>query len=165
FIVLLVVICAGIAVGLASYALRENINLFYPPADIAAGKVPVGRKLRAGGMVVKGSVKRDTQSLRVDFVITDFTATVPVTYTGILPDLFGEEQGVVANGKLGEDGVFRADEVLAKHDENYMPPEVQHALDKAGTADQVGAPALQKPALQKPAFQKPAFQKMPEQKY
>ena len=92
FIVLLVVICAAIAVGLASYALRENINLFYPPTDIVAGKVPVGKKIRAGGMVVKGSVKRDTQSLRVDFVITDFKADVPVVYTGILPDLFAEQR-------------------------------------------------------------------------
>lgn len=140
FIVLLVVICAAAAVGLASYALRENINLFYPPSDIASGQVPVGKKIRAGGMVVKGSVKRDTQSLRVDFVITDFKSNVPVVYTGILPDLFAEGQGVVANGVLDDKGVFQASEVLAKHDENYMPPEVQHALDKAGTAD-AAAPA------------------------
>jgi cytochrome c-type biogenesis protein CcmE len=135
FIVLLIVIGAGAAVGLASFALRENINLFYPPSDIAAGSVPVGKKIRAGGMVVKGSVKRDSSSLRVDFVITDFKANVPVVYTGILPDLFAEEQGVVANGVLDGQGVFQASEVLAKHDENYMPPEVQHALDKAGTAE------------------------------
>ena len=140
FIVLLVVICAAAAVGLATYALRENINLFYPPSDIASGQVPVGKKIRAGGMVVKDSVKRDTQSLRVDFVITDFKSNVPVVYTGILPDLFAEGQGVVANGVLDDKGVFQASEVLAKHDENYMPPEVQHALDKAGTADAV-APA------------------------
>ncbi len=132
FIVLLVVICAGAAAGLASYALRENINLFYPPAEIAGGDVPVGKKIRAGGMVVKGSVKRDTQSLRVDFVITDFKANVPVVYTGILPDLFAEGQGIVANGTLDANGVFQASEVLAKHDENYMPPEVKDALDKAG---------------------------------
>jgi len=133
FIVLLVVICAGAAAGLASYALRENINLFYPPAEIAGGDVPVGKKIRAGGMVVKGSVKRDTQSLRVDFVITDFKANVPVVYTGILPDLFAEGQGIVANGVLDANGVFQANEVLAKHDENYMPPEVKDALGKAGT--------------------------------
>ena len=132
FIVLLVVICAGAAAGLASYALRENINLFYPPAEIAGGDVPVGKKIRAGGMVVKGSVKRDTQSLRVDFVITDFKANVPVVYTGILPDLFAEGQGIVANGVLDANGVFQANEVLAKHDENYMPPEVKDALGKAG---------------------------------
>lgn len=148
FIVLLVVVCAAAAVGLASYALRENINLFYPPADIAAGKVGPGKKIRAGGMVVEGSVKRDPQSLRVDFVITDYKATVPVTYTGILPDLFGEGQGVVASGTLGEDGVFRATEVLAKHDENYMPPEVQHALDKAGTSTPQPAAKLPTQAYQ-----------------
>lgn len=135
FIVLLIVIGAGAAIGLATFALRENINLFYPPADFAEGKVPVGKKIRAGGMVVDGSVKRDSGSLRVDFVITDFKSTVPVVYTGILPDLFAEGQGVVANGVLDEHGVFQASEVLAKHDENYMPPEVQHALDQAGTAD------------------------------
>ncbi len=145
FIVLLVLICAGAAVGLASYALRENINLFYPPADIASGKVPVGKKIRAGGMVVKDSVKRDTQSLRVDFVITDFKSNVPVVYTGILPDLFAEGQGIVANGVLDEKGIFQATEVLAKHDEKYMPPEVQGALDQAGTAVPVSTAPSFKP--------------------
>ena len=131
FIVLLIVLGVGAAVALASYAMRENINLFYPPADIVAGKAPVGKKMRAGGMVVEGSVKRAPDSLTVRFEVTDYTATVPVEYTGILPDLFGEGQGVVASGVLGEDGLFRATEVLAKHDENYMPPEVQHALDQS----------------------------------
>lgn len=140
FIVLLIVIGAGAAIGLASFALRENINLFYPPTDIASGSVPVGKKIRAGGMVVKGSVKRDNNSLRVDFVITDFKANVPVVYTGILPDLFAEGQGIVANGTLDAQGTFQATEVLAKHDENYMPPEVQHALDKAGTSAKVDQP-------------------------
>ncbi len=145
FIVLLVVIGAGVAVALATYAMRENINLFYPPADIAAGKAPVGKKIRAGGMVVEGSVKRASDSLTVRFAVTDYTATVPVEYTGILPDLFGEGQGVVAAGTLGEDGLFRATEVLAKHDENYMPPEVQDALNKspqsASDKSGQGAPA------------------------
>ena len=138
FIVLLIVLGVGIAVALATYAMRENINLFYPPADIVAGKAPVGKKMRAGGMVVEGSVKRATDSLTVRFEVTDYTATVPVEYTGILPDLFGEGQGVVASGVLGEDGLFRATEVLAKHDENYMPPEVQHALDKSGGTKPAG---------------------------
>ncbi len=132
FMVLLIVVGVGVAVALTTYAMRENINLFYPPADIVAGKAPVGKKMRAGGMVVEGSVKRATDSLTVRFDVTDYTATVPVEYTGILPDLFGEGQGVVAAGVLGEDGLFRATEVLAKHDENYMPPEVQSALDKSG---------------------------------
>jgi len=130
-IVLLVVVGAACAVGLAAYAMRENINLFYPPADIAAGQVPAGKKIRAGGMVVKGSLRRDPNSLKVDFLITDYKAEVPVQYTGILPDLFAEGQGVVANGTLDANGVFQATEVLAKHDEKYMPPEVQQALGGA----------------------------------
>lgn len=146
FIVLLILIGAGAAVGLATFALRENINLFYPPTDIASGSVPVGKKIRAGGMVVKGSVKRDSNSLRVDFRITDFKSEVPVVYTGILPDLFAEGQGIVATGTLDAQGVFQAAEVLAKHDENYMPPEVKHALDKAGTADALQTPATMKTA-------------------
>ena len=126
-VVLLIVFGTGIAVALASFALRENINLFYPPAEIAAGKAPVGKQIRAGGMVLVGSIKRDPNSLRVDFVVTDYDAKVPVVYTGILPDLFDEGQGVVASGKLDSNGIFQATEVLAKHDENYMPPEVQSA--------------------------------------
>jgi cytochrome c-type biogenesis protein CcmE len=141
FIVLLVVIGAAVAVGLTTYAMRDNINLFYPPADIAAGKAPLDKRIRAGGMVVEGSVQRVPGTLTVRFEVTDYTATVPVEYTGILPDLFGEGQGVVATGSLGEDGLFRATEILAKHDENYMPPEVQSALDKAGHggSDRAGA--------------------------
>ena len=128
FIVLLVLLGVGVAVGLTTYAMRENINLFYPPAEIVAGKVPVGKKIRAGGMVVKDSLQRDPNSLQVVFEITDYTANVKVQYTGILPDLFAEGQGVVANGVLDANGVFQASEVLAKHDENYMPPEVKSTL-------------------------------------
>jgi len=127
-IVLLVVIGAASAVGLGAYAMSQNINLFYPPVDITAGRVAVGEKIRAGGMVVKGSVKRDPNSLKVVFVITDYKADVAVEYTGILPDLFAEGQGVVAKGALDANGVFQASEVLAKHDEKYMPPEVKQAL-------------------------------------
>ena len=130
-IVLFIVFGAALAIGLATFALRENINLFYPPAEIAAGKAPVGKAIRAGGMVLEGSIKRDSQSLRVEFIVTDYEAQVPVVYTGILPDLFDEGQGVVASGVLDKEGVFQATEVLAKHDENYMPPEVQSALDSA----------------------------------
>ncbi|ARN76448.1 cytochrome c maturation protein CcmE [Oceanicoccus sagamiensis] len=138
-IVLFIVFGTAIAVALASFALRENINLFYPPADIAAGKAPVGKAIRAGGMVLEGSIKRDSQSLRVDFIVTDYEAQVPVVYTGILPDLFDEGQGVVAMGMLDNNGVFQATEVLAKHDENYMPPEVQSALDSAAeSSDKTG---------------------------
>jgi cytochrome c-type biogenesis protein CcmE len=130
-IVLLIVFGTAVAVALITFALRENINLFYPPAEIAEGKAPVGKQIRAGGMVLEGSVVRDPYSLRVDFVVTDYQASVPVTFVGILPDLFAEGQGVVASGKLDNDGVFQASEVLAKHDENYMPPEVQSAIDSA----------------------------------
>lgn len=130
-IVLFIVFGTAVAAALITFALRENINLFYSPADINAGKAPLDKQIRAGGMVMEGSVKRATDSLRVEFVVTDYAATVPVVYTGILPDLFDEGQGVVATGKLGEDGVFQASEVLAKHDENYMPPEVQEAVDAA----------------------------------
>lgn len=130
-LVLFIVFGAAIAATLITFALRENINLFYAPADIAAGKAPIDKQIRAGGMVLEGSVKRDDQSLRVEFVVTDYAAKVPVVYTGILPDLFGEGQGVVASGKLDASGTFQASEVLAKHDENYMPPEVQDAVDAA----------------------------------
>ncbi len=128
FIVLLVLIGVASAVGLTAYAMRENINLFYPPADIVAGKAPVGKKIRAGGMVVQGSVQRDPKSLKVRFDITDYKETVTVEYTGILPDLFAEGQGIVASGVLDASSVFQANEVLAKHDENYMPPEVKDSL-------------------------------------
>ena len=128
FIVLLVVLGVGCAVGLAAFAFRENIDLFRPPAEIVAGHAPVGQKFRAGGMVVKGSLKRAPDSLRVTFDITDYKATVTVAYEGILPDLFAEGQGVIAKGVLDSNGVFQASEVLAKHDENYMPPEVRKTL-------------------------------------
>jgi cytochrome c-type biogenesis protein CcmE len=131
-LVLFVVLFSSAAIGLVVYALRGNINLFFPPADIAAGKAPVGQPIRVGGMVVDGSVQRSDNSLAVRFELTDYQATVPVIYRGILPDLFGEGQGAVASGKLGEDGVLEASEVLAKHDENYMPPEVAEALENSG---------------------------------
>lgn len=130
-IVLFIVFGTAIAVGLVMFALQQNINLFYSPTDIAEGKAPESTRIRAGGMVVEGSVKRDPQSLKVEFGMTDFAHSVTVTYEGILPDLFREGQGIVAQGEM-RDGVFEAVEVLAKHDENYMPPEVAEALEKAG---------------------------------
>ena len=122
----------GIAVGLVLYALQQNINLFYNPSQIIAGDAPDGARIRAGGMVVKGSLQRDPDSLKVRFNITDFKSSVPVSYEGILPDLFREGQGIVALGHMDDKGVFEADQVLAKHDEKYMPPEVADALKKAG---------------------------------
>ncbi len=130
--VLSVVVGVSLAVGLSLYALNQNINLFFSPTQIVAGEAPVGQRIRAGGMVVEGSIKRAADSLKVEFGLTDYEQTVTVEYTGILPDLFREGQGIVAMGSMEPSGVFRASEVLAKHDENYMPPEVQEALDAAG---------------------------------
>lgn len=135
-IVLFIVFGAGTAVGLTMFALSQNINLFYSPTQIAAGEAPIDTRIRAGGMVVDGSVKRDDQSLHVEFGITDFEKVVTVHYNGILPDLFREGQGIVAQGELDENNVLQAAEVLAKHDENYMPPEVAEALAKAGKLPQ-----------------------------
>lgn len=130
-IVLFLLVGVSVAVGLTTYALRQNINLFYDPSQIAAGEAPVDVRIRAGGMVEEGSVLRDSDSLRVEFKVTDFTSSVLMEYTGILPDLFAEGQGVVAMGRLDGNGRFVADQVLAKHDENYMAPEVNEALEKA----------------------------------
>ncbi len=122
----------GIATGLILSAFQQNLVFFFSPSDIAAHKAPAERTFRVGGMVESGSVKRD--GVQVRFTVTDTAHTVPVLYQGILPDLFREGKGVVAQGKLGPDGVFRASEVLAKHDENYMPPEATHALEQAEKA-------------------------------
>lgn len=131
-LVLFIALFSSVAVGLVLYALRGNINLFYPPSEVLAGKAPVNQPIRVGGMVVKDSVQRAQDSLAVSFQLTDFKATVPVVYTGILPDLFGEGQGAVASGVLNAEGVLEATEILAKHDENYMPPEVADALENSG---------------------------------
>jgi cytochrome c-type biogenesis protein CcmE len=132
FVILGLVSLAAIAVGLTLFALRANINLFFSPVQIAAGDAPIERTLRAGGMVKKGSVSRDTETLDLAFTVTDYVDDVEVRYSGILPDLFREGQGVVVVGELTPDGWIRADEVLARHDENYMPPEVAQALAEAG---------------------------------
>lgn len=134
FIILGLLAGLGVAVGLALSALQENINLFYTPTQIANGEAPLDTRIRAGGMVEKGSVQRSSDSLDVRFVVTDFNKSVPITYRGILPDLFREGQGIVALGKLNAEGVVVADEVLAKHDEKYMPPEVTKALKESGQA-------------------------------
>lgn len=120
------------ATALVLFALRDNLAFFYTPTQVKANEAPQGRTFRVGGLVEMGSVKRT--GLDVAFRVTDTAQIVPVTYTGILPDLFKEGKGVVAQGTLGADGVFRAKEVLAKHDENYMPPEAQAAIDKAHQA-------------------------------
>lgn len=127
---LIILMVTGIAIGL-SFALKsldENIMFFFSPSEVVEGKAPPDRLFRMGGMVVDGSVSRPGEGLTVEFAITDNAQNVVVNYTGILPDLFREGQGIIANGKLNSDGVFVAQEVLAKHDENYMPPEVAAAM-------------------------------------
>ncbi|MCO6055476.1 cytochrome c maturation protein CcmE [Pseudomonas sp. MOB-449] len=132
YIIIAILAGVGIAVALALSALQQNINLFYTPTQIANGEAPQDTRIRAGGMVEKGSVQRSGDSLDVQFVVTDFAKSVTIRYHGILPDLFREGQGIVALGKLNGDGVLVADEVLAKHDEKYMPPEVTKALKESG---------------------------------
>lgn len=121
----------GLAVGLVLYAMRDNIVFFYSPSDITQKTIAPGTRIRIGGMVEKDTLKHSGPAT-ISFNVTDFAKTVTVSYTGILPDLFREEQGVVAEGKLQPDGTFVADTVLAKHDEKYMPPEVAESLKKAG---------------------------------
>lgn len=122
------VLGVGVAASLALSALQSNIAYFFSPSQVLAGENPPDAVFRVGGLVVQNTLKRQEDGLTVRFDVTDNAETVPVSYTGILPDLFGEGQGVVAKGRIGADGVFYADEVLAKHDESYMPPEVQDTL-------------------------------------
>ena len=123
------VVALGIAAALVLMAFEKNLVFFFTPSQVAAHEAPQGRTFRIGGMVVAGSLKRE--GVEVRFAVTDTAKTIPVVYRGPLPDLFREGKGVVAQGQLGSDGVFRAREVLAKHDENYMPPEAAHAVEKA----------------------------------
>ena len=134
--VLIIAVLFGVTVAtvLGLTAFQENLLYFYSPADVKAGKAPDGHTFRVGGLVIAGSVVREPDSLKVAFDLTDNTEVITVEYTGILPDLFREGQGIVAMGSLQESGVFIAEEVLAKHDENYMPPEVADALKAAEAA-------------------------------
>jgi cytochrome c-type biogenesis protein CcmE len=129
-ITLVVGILAGVSIAglLALNAFRENVMFFFDPSQVAAGEAPIEKRFRLGGMVRPGTVARQQGSLDMSFMVTDFKHDVEVVYTGVVPDLFRENQGVVAHGRLGENGVFVADEILAKHDENYMPPEVARAI-------------------------------------
>jgi cytochrome c-type biogenesis protein CcmE len=122
----------AVASALVLNAFQSNLVFFYSPTQIAAEEAPRDRAFRVGGLVQEGSVKRDPQTLEVQFQVTDTAKTIPVVYKGLLPDLFMEGKGVVAQGRLGPDGVFRAEQVLARHDENYMPPEAAEALKQAG---------------------------------
>jgi cytochrome c-type biogenesis protein CcmE len=130
----------GVASMLVLNAFQSNLVFFFSPSQIAANEAPRDRSFRIGGLVEEGSLKRDAQSLTITFVVTDMAQRIPVSYTGMLPDLFKEGKGVVAQGKLGSDGVFRAEQVLAKHDENYMPPEAAEALEKARHGELPKAP-------------------------
>lgn len=136
-IMLFIAVGLSVAIGLGAYALRQNINMFFTPTQVAAGEVIMGQHIRIGGMVKEGSVKSESDSLRVSFVATDYAADIPVHYEGILPDLFREGQGIVVEGQIDATGEFQASRVLAKHDENYMSQEVRAALD-AAHVDQPG---------------------------
>ena len=137
-LILLMVSGVAVAAGIALKAFNENLMFFYSPSNVVAGEAPVNHLIRVGGLVTNGSVQRQPDGLTVKFDVTDNAETITVQYTGILPDLFREGQGIVAHGRLQDDQLFVADEVLAKHDENYMPPEVADALKKThedGTAN------------------------------
>ena len=140
--VFVAVVLAGVALATALVisAIGENMLYFFSPSQIKAGEAPTGRSLRVGGLVVPGSVRRADGSLAISFELSDQSESVTVSYTGILPDLFREGQGIVAIGSLDEAGVFKADEVLAKHDENYMPPEVAEALKMAERGGTIVSP-------------------------
>lgn len=125
----------ALATGLILTAFEQNLLYFYSPTQVSAGEAPNNRSFRVGGLVVEGSVQRDPDSLKVSFDLTDTAESITVVYDGILPDLFREGQGIVANGTLDEQGTFQAMQVLAKHDENYMPPEVVEALNSANAAE------------------------------
>jgi cytochrome c-type biogenesis protein CcmE len=133
-LIALVVAALGVAAALVLNAFNSNLVFFFSPTQVANGEAPTSRTFRIGGLVEEGSIKRQADGLTVNFVVTDTAKSIPVTYTGILPDLFKEGKGVVAEGKLGSDGLFTATQVLAKHDENYMPPEAASALEQAQKA-------------------------------
>ena len=133
-LIALVVAALGVAAALVLNAFNSNLVFFFSPTQVANGEAPTSRAFRIGGLVEEGSIKRQADGLTVSFVVTDTAKSIPVTYTGILPDLFKEGKGVVAEGKLGSDGLFIATQVLAKHDENYMPPEAASALEQAQKA-------------------------------
>ena len=135
-IVLLIVIASSAAVGLVAYMLGQNANYFFTPSQVLQGEAPDNVTIRASGMVVKGSIERSTDSLDVSFLVTDGMANLRVNYSGILPDLFAEDEAAIATGRLDENNVLQATQVLAKHDENYTPPEVADAMNKAYEAKQ-----------------------------
>ncbi len=153
-LVLGIVAGVSIAGALALSAFRQNVTFFFDPTQVVAGQVPSGARFRLGGMVTQGSVRRAPGSLEVRFVVTDFSHDVPVSYSGVLPDLFREGAGVVAHGRM-HDGTFVADEVLAKHDEKYMPPEVARSLKRRHGESRADAAAASEPPGSPPAAVRP----------
>ena len=145
----------AVAAALVLRSFNSNLVFFFTPSEVAQKKAPQDRTFRIGGLVTAGSVKRNTDGLTVTFDVTDTVQSIPVSYTGILPDLFKEGKGVVAQGRIEGSGVFRASEVLAKHDENYMPPEAAEALKKAGSPIEGSMFAGQKPVVTQPPVSKP----------
>ena len=135
-ILLAALVCAGAATALTLNAFRSNLVFFFSPSQIAAKEAPVAQVFRLGGLVERGSIQRERDGMTIRFIVTDTARGVPVVYHGLLPDLFREGQAVVARGRLGEDGIFVANEVLAKHDENYMPPEAADALRRAAQVNE-----------------------------
>lgn len=133
-IIIASVAALGLSATLVLDAFQSNLVFFFSPTQVAANEAPQGKSFRIGGLVEEGSIKRQSDGVTVNFIVTDTAKVIPVVYTGILPDLFKEGKGVVAQGKLSSDGIFRADEVLAKHDENYMPPEAAAALEQASNS-------------------------------
>lgn len=131
FFIIFLITGVTLAAGFAMYAFNQNLMFYFSPTDVKQGKAPINKIFRMGGMVVEGTFKKEPKTLKVHFDLTDYEKTVSVEYEGILPDLFREGQGIISRGKLNEQGVFIAEEVLAKHDENYMPPEVAESLKKA----------------------------------
>jgi cytochrome c-type biogenesis protein CcmE len=138
-------VALGSAAGLILNAFQSNLVFFFSPTQVAAHEAPSHRSFRIGGLVQQGSLKREADGVTVSFIVTDTAHSIPVSYKGILPDLFKEGKGVVAQGSLGADGVFHAKEVLAKHDENYMPPEAADAVGKAHKAMEESKKTLVKP--------------------
>ena len=145
----------AVAAALVLRSFNSNLVFFFTPSEVAQKKAPQDRTFRIGGLVTAGSVKRNPDGLTVTFDVTDTVQSIPVSYTGILPDLFKEGKGVVAQGRIAGSGVFRASEVLAKHDENYMPPEAAEALKKAGSPIEGSMFAGQKPVVTQPPVSKP----------
>ncbi|MCZ4314413.1 cytochrome c maturation protein CcmE [Comamonadaceae bacterium G21597-S1] len=143
--IVLALAALGVASALVLQAFQSNLVFFFSPTQVMANEAPRERNFRVGGLVEQGSIERDAQGLTVRFKVTDTAHAIPVTYTGLLPDLFKEGKGVVAQGKLGADGVFHADQVLAKHDENYMPPEAAEALKNAANHKEQSTATLAMP--------------------